>query len=150
MKRYALVAATGALAVAVSVLSAGTAQAADRVCGAVEPGTISDPIPIGATGGVDEGFSSRTQLTDVDLHVTDTLADGHHVGVRLVTTRPDGSLHYWTWHELFAGNGSSQAWHTTATDSAGIQRVQAEVAVMEGSSIVGHCTTSAEDNPFYE
>lgn len=99
---------------------------------------------LGATGGGLESVKNSTTLTDVGLTVWDTSADGHHVGVRLVTRRSNGTNHYWSWHELYAGSGTHDSWKTSATDSGGIEKVWEEVAVFEGDSKLGSCTTSPQ------
>ncbi len=101
-------------------------------------------VVIGAVGGGNENITSSTHLDDVQLYVKDTRADGHHVAIRLVTRRFNGTDHYWSWHHLYAGAGTSDSWLTSATDSGGIKLVWREIAVMEGDSIVGNCITKPQ------
>lgn len=101
---------------------------------------------VGAVGGGDENMKSSTSLTNVNLYVKDTRADGYHVGIRLVTRRNNGSDHYWAWHTLYAGAGTHQSWYTDATDSGGIKLVWREVAVFKGSSEVTSCITKPQAN----
>ncbi|WP_201051683.1 hypothetical protein [Streptomyces sp. MBT53] len=81
--------------------------------------------------------------------MADTRADGHHVAIRLVTRKSDGSDHYWTWHHLYAGEGTSQTWDTTASDSAGIHTVWRQVGLFEGDSLITSCVTAGESNPLW-
>ncbi|MER6468622.1 hypothetical protein [Streptomyces collinus] len=101
---------------------------------------------VGAVGGGNENTKNSTTLTEVNLYVKDTRADGHHVGIRLVTRRNNGTDHYWPWHKLYAGAGTTDSWYTTATDSGGIKLVWREVAVFEGDSNLGWCPTDPQAN----
>ena len=97
----------------------------------------------GATGAGEETLASRTYLSSVTLAVKDTRADGHHVRIRLVTRRNDGTNHYWPWHAVYSGAGTSDTWNTTASDSGGIRLIWHEVAVFEGDTKLGSCGTEA-------
>ncbi|MGW0551399.1 hypothetical protein [Streptomyces altiplanensis] len=154
MKRRLPLTAT-ALA-AMTVLATSTAvQAEDvgtrayRSCAATYIPSFPEGLKAGAVGGGNQAYTGRNSLTDVSLSVSDTLADGHHVAVRLVTRRSNGSDHYWSWRRLYAGNGTSQTWTTTASDSGGIHLVFREVAVFEGSSMIANCITAPERNSFW-
>ncbi|MGJ5751413.1 hypothetical protein [Streptomyces puniciscabiei] len=85
----------------------------------------------------------------MSLYVKDTAADGHDVAVRLVTRRSNGTDHYWSWHHLYAGQGTDQTWNTTASDSGGIRLVWREVAVMEGGSVLNFCATQPQKNDMW-
>ncbi|MFI8227574.1 hypothetical protein ACIGDI_01975 [Streptomyces sp. NPDC085900] len=141
MKRHVIVAAGVATA---SLLALATpAQAGPlRSCSAWYLDGL-DGAAVGATGGGSEQPSSRTHLDNVNLRVTDTRADGHHVAVRLVTRRSDGTDHYWAWHSVYSGANTSDSWDTSATDSGGIRLVWQEVGVFEGDSKLGSCYTQA-------
>jgi hypothetical protein len=96
-------------------------------------------------GGGNENIKNSTTLTDVNLSVKDTRADSHHVAIRLVTRRSNGTDHYWSWHSVYSGSGTHDSWLTTATDSGGIKLVWREIAVFEGDSKVGYCYTTPQD-----
>ncbi|MGW3203447.1 hypothetical protein [Streptomyces sp. NPDC001135] len=104
---------------------------------------------IAATGGGSQTFTGKNSLDDVSLKVEDTAADGRNVAVRLVTRRSNGTDHYWSWHHLYAGQGTSQTWYTTASDPGGIRLVWREVAVFQGSSELSNCTTQPERNDIW-
>lgn len=114
-----------------------------RYCGAL----IGDGFSVvqGAYGGGSENLVSRTFLDDVHLYVKDTRADGHHVRIRLMTRRNDGTTHFWPWRALYSGAGTSDSWSTTATDSGGIRLIQHQVAVYEGDTQLGSCVTEGYD-----
>ena len=129
------------------LIAASPAQAntdAWEECSAVYPSTQG--VIVGAIGGGNEDMKSSTSLTNVNLYVKDTAADGYHVAVRLVTRRNNGSDHYWPWHNLYAGAGTHQSWYTNATDPGGIKLVWREIAVFQGSSERTLCITKPQAN----
>lgn len=140
MKRHWIVVAS--LAAATLLATTTPAQAGPyRECSAIYLDGLSGPVA-GAQGAGEERPTSRTHLEDVRLAVRDTRADGHHVRVRLVTRRSDGSDHAWPWHAVYSGAGTSDSWSTTATDSGGIRLIWHEVAVFEGDTRLGFCATT--------
>jgi hypothetical protein len=83
--------------------------------------------------------------TDMELYVLDEGADRHHVGVRFVSKNANGSIRYWTWHEVFAGKGSHITVDTSAsTAESGLSLIGVQGAVMEGSDIVRSCIDWAQ------
>lgn len=103
----------------------------------------------GASGGGKWNYASRTKLDPMTLFVTDRRADGHSVGVRLVTRRSDGTNAYWAWHRVYAGAGNSESWGTNLTDSAGVRQAWTQVAVFEGDSILELCVTPTGTNQYW-
>ncbi|MCG7204700.1 hypothetical protein [Streptomyces arenae] len=87
-------------------------------------------------------------MSNVDLVVSDTNADGHSVGVRLRTQRFDGTVHNWTWHRNYDGNGTTRGFLSSALDDNGIAKAGVEVGVFEGSDLLASCTTGMSTNPF--
>jgi hypothetical protein len=140
--RRSLIALSGLAVLGLLATTTPAAAAGVRTCNAWYPDGLSGPA-VGAYGGGSETLASRNSLTDVYLTVTDKRADGHHVRIRLVTRRSDGTNHYWAWHAVHSGAGTFDSWVTTATDSGGIRLIWHEVAVFEGDSKLGSCTTAA-------
>lgn len=86
-------------------------------------------------------WASSTTLDPLVLGVTDVSADGHHVGVQLVTKTNAGAYKSWPWHEIYGGQGDDGAWSTSAYDSAGIAAATVNVGTFEGSHLIvsGYC-----------
>lgn len=142
MKRRHLITVSGLAAASLLIMTTPAEAGPYRTCKA-----IYGAIPtIGGNGGGSEHAASKTYLDAVHLTVSDTNADGHHVAVRLVTRRNDGTDHFWSWHALYSGAGTGDSWDTTATDSAGIRLIYEEVGVFEGDSRLGGCVTTAYAN----
>lgn len=140
MKRQLIVVAS--LATASLLVASTPAQAGPyRECNVIYLDGLSGPV-VGARGAGQETPTSRTHLEDVGLGVADTRADGHHVRVRLVTRRSDGTDHAWPWHAVYSGAGTSDSWSTTATDSGGIRLIWQEAAVFEGDTKLSSCATT--------
>ncbi|MFD3933270.1 hypothetical protein [Streptomyces sp. NPDC058614] len=137
---------TAAISLVPLATPAQAATSAWRSCSAVYADGVETPDLV-ATGGGNENFTGRNSLSNVNLYVKDTHADGHHVAVRLVTRQSDGSNHYWSWHHLYAGSGTDESWLTTASDSGGIRLVWREIALFEGSSRLTYCATASASNP---
>lgn len=138
MKRH-LITISGLAVLGLLATATPAAAGPSRFCGALIPDGFS--VVQGAYGGGSEHMASRTFLDDVSLYVKDTRADGHHVRIRLLTRRDDGTTHFWPWHAVYSGSGTSNSWSTTATDSGGIRLIQHEVAVFEGDTRLGTCVT---------
>lgn len=139
-RRLATTAGLAASGLMLSTLSAHPAAAAEKDC------SVLDGIHIVAKGGGDQTYTSRNSLKDVYLWVKDTAADGHHVAVRLVTRRADGSTHVWSWHHMYSGQDTEDSWYTTASDPGGIRRVWHEVATFEGDTEIFSCLSEGENN----
>lgn len=95
----------------------------------------------GASGSFAFQWSGKYRLQPLQFVVSDTKADGHHVAIRLVTHKADGSVHVWGWRHNYGGSGNTQTWETYAYDSAGIKRAGIDVAVMEGNDQLNMCGT---------
>jgi hypothetical protein len=82
---------------------------------------------------------------DISGWVKDTAADGHHVAIRLYSV--DGGTGWvtdWPWHSEYDGNGSTLSFTTYASPSGdALDYIGAQVAVMEGNTIVRTCSNSA-------
>ncbi|MER7224238.1 hypothetical protein [Streptomyces rubradiris] len=76
------------------------------------------------------------------LGVKDIASDGHHVRVRLLTSRyTDLSIRYWPWRANYDGYGTAKVWETTVQDAVdGIYNVGVEVATFEGDDRLHYCT----------
>ncbi|MEU9476433.1 hypothetical protein [Streptomyces sp. NPDC048191] len=82
---------------------------------------------------------------DISGWVKDNAADGHHVAIRLYSI-DDGTgwVTDWPWHSDYDGNGSSLSFTTYASPSGdALDYIGAEVAVMEGNTIVRSCSDAA-------
>ena len=82
---------------------------------------------------------------DISGWVKDTAADGHHVAIRLFSV--DGGTGWvtdWPWHSEYDGNGSTTSFTTYASPSGDdLDYIGAQVAVIEGSTIVRSCSDYA-------
>lgn len=124
----------GAVGVAGSVLAATLVAASPASASVQESCSIT-----GADGTVQVNSWSRDRMS-LDLIVKDTLADGHHVQIRLVTLTYSGTTHYWPWHANYAGAGMTRVVSTTAEDDDGIFDFGLQVARAEGSTILNECS----------
>lgn len=90
-----------------------------------------DGTSVATTGGKASAiwtFNSKTTLTVTSMSVTDTLADGYGVYVRLVTKSPSGSVSTYTNHWNRRGSGTTVSWASLpAGNSAGMEWVSIEV-----------------------
>ncbi|MEU6197425.1 hypothetical protein [Streptomyces sp. NPDC047061] len=87
-------------------------------------------------------------IDHLSLIVSDTDADGHSVGIRLRTQRFDGTVHNWTWHKNYDGNGTIKVFNTVALDDSGIGKAGVQVGVFEGSDLLASCSTTMASNPY--
>ncbi|MBC9714283.1 hypothetical protein H9Y04_17115 [Streptomyces sp. TRM66268-LWL] len=101
----------------------------------------------GASGSMTFDWSGKYRMNNLELRVKDTLADGHHVAIRLVTLRSDGSSKYWDWHRNYKGAEITSVWFTYAYDTGGITKALIEVARFEGSQLLNLCGGGYVDNP---
>ncbi len=139
--RYSLLIAASVASLAIPV-AATPAAAANYESSCLTGGVVV----AGADGGGRWNYASQTKLDPMTLFVTDKKADGHSVGVRLVTRRSNGTNAYWAWHRLYAGAGNTQSWGTNLTDSAGVRQAWTQVAVFEGDAILQLCVTPTGTN----
>ncbi|MER5612696.1 hypothetical protein [Streptomyces sp. NPDC002215] len=102
----------------------------------------------GAKGNGSWEFVNANTIKNVNLTVTDTAADGHHVAIQLTTVDRNLKSHSWTRHHLYDGKGSSHTWTTSATDTRGLKYVYIEVNLMEGSDSLGMCNDRSITNPY--
>ncbi|MFF4984431.1 hypothetical protein ACFY3O_30860 [Streptomyces sp. NPDC001046] len=80
---------------------------------------------------------AKVKLT---FYLTDTLADGHHVRIRLVSKQYDGTRKNWPWRKNFDGKGDTKTWDTTADDDRGLHEIGVQVARFEGDQLLNSCT----------
>jgi hypothetical protein len=125
VKKVPIFISTAAVSVGLLMVTAQPASAAGTGC-RVEGG-------YGTWSGT---WKSSTTLDPLVLGITDVLADGHHVGVQLVTKTNAGAYKNWSWHEIYGGLGDDGAWSTTAYDPAGIAAATVNVGVFEGDNLL--------------
>ncbi|MFD6416573.1 hypothetical protein [Streptomyces sp. NPDC060194] len=75
------------------------------------------------------------RLDPVYLEVKDKLADGHSVGIRLVTYG-DAGRHYFPIRRVSTGAGTYNAWLTYANPGGWIDYAYVQLCQMEGSQIL--------------
>ncbi|MFJ6084111.1 hypothetical protein ACIQI8_22170 [Streptomyces sp. NPDC092369] len=98
----------------------------------------------GASGSLT--FSNWTSsYVDISGWVKDNAADGHHVGIRLVSIDDGtGYVTEWPWHSDVDGNGTTISFSTYANPTGdSLDYIGAQVAVIEGSTTVRSCTDYA-------
>ncbi|MEU1270614.1 hypothetical protein [Streptomyces sp. NPDC005799] len=98
----------------------------------------------GATGSL--SFTNwSAHHVDISGWVKDTAADGHHVAIRFVSIDDStGWVTEWPWHSEYDGNGATATVNTYASPSGdALDYIGAQVAVIEGSTIVRSCTDYA-------
>ncbi|MET9411431.1 hypothetical protein ABZX90_37665 [Streptomyces sp. NPDC002935] len=135
MNIVARAAGAGSVALLLAVAVPGTAQAA------------GDPQYAGCTTTGASALMRITSITNdgpaskyaVHFEISDTVADGHHASVRLLTKDGTGTLHRWPWHSNTSGTGTITV-NTTAQDDRGIFASGVEVARAEGSTVLNSCT----------
>jgi hypothetical protein len=95
----------------------------------------------GAFGrGVVEGWSEGDyDIPSVSLSASDTLADGHHVRVRLVTDGYGGNRTYFPWHANYDGASTTLYWYSSASVNYAISGVSVQVARYEGDDQLNFC-----------
>ncbi|MFB7460125.1 hypothetical protein [Streptomyces sp. NPDC056188] len=95
----------------------------------------------GASGSLTvPNFYGPTESIALSMTSYDTLADGHHSRIRLLTKNHQGTIKYWQWHVNNDGANSSKTWNTTATESSGIFSVGIQVARGVGDTVSNSCT----------
>ncbi|MFF9485726.1 hypothetical protein [Streptomyces sp. NPDC014676] len=95
----------------------------------------------GATGSAAiSGWEwGQAGIPDVTLKVKDTLADGHHVRVRLYVVYAD-ETYYFPWRENYDGNGATKTWDTYVSGPGNIFDAGVQVARYEGNDQLNYCT----------
>ncbi|WLW52815.1 hypothetical protein [Streptomyces sp. YU58] len=93
----------------------------------------------GAKGGMT--FTNwSSSYVDISGYISDTAADGHHVGIRFRSMDNDWVTD-WSWRLNYSGSGSTISFDTHASTEAGrLDAIGAQVAVREGNTIVRSCT----------
>ncbi|MFJ9345150.1 hypothetical protein [Streptomyces sp. NPDC101237] len=85
-------------------------------------------------------------IPNLSLTLKDTLADGHHVQIRLVVQYPD-TVSYFPWHSNYNGAGTTVQFNSYVASGGTITDAGVQVATYEGSTQLSYCTkwVSASD-----
>ncbi|MFV8184266.1 hypothetical protein [Streptomyces sp. AF1B] len=131
-RRFAMATGIAASAMLAGLISATPASAATL---------LARCNTTGASGGITvDDFNGATDKINFSMGVDDTLADGHHVRIRLITENAAGTHKYWSWHADYNGEGTSTEVNSYAQDDSGIFYVGIQVARFEGSTLLNSCT----------
>ncbi len=106
-----------------------------------------DCATTGASGDV-IGTAWHPGITDLGVWfgVADTLADGHHVQVRIVGRPQAGTFEItWPWHSVTTGDGTNMSWTSTASYSNGLYDFGVQVGRFEGTDMLNSCTRWLSD-----
>ncbi|MFI6700877.1 hypothetical protein ACIBJC_18190 [Streptomyces sp. NPDC050509] len=142
--KFRAIAPTAVLALAVGLIP----LAATPASAAAVTASGSCRAPDGGSEGSWTGtFSSLWMIRGISLRVYDEKADGHHVGIRLITYDHRGVKKYWPWHKVYDGNGHGKIWNTSAQDDLQIFYAKVQVATIEGTTVLSSCETPAATNP---
>ncbi|MGW1253220.1 hypothetical protein [Streptomyces sp. NPDC002535] len=77
----------------------------------------------------------------IKFTLTDTVADGNSVRIRLVSKDVWGKIHYWPWRTHSRGQGTTSTWNTTASHQNGLFDIGIQVArVNSNGTTKNHCT----------
>lgn len=95
---------------------------------------------VGGSVNVDGYTAGSHNYPHVYLSLTDNAADGHHVRIRFVSLSMAGPHHYYKWHALYDGKGSSKGWETSAYSAATTAGFAVQAAVYEGDTQIRYCT----------
>ncbi|MFF8710215.1 hypothetical protein ACF07T_02055 [Streptomyces sp. NPDC015184] len=119
------------VAASVAFLSATTTTSASAATGVVLAAETT-----GAFGDAYVTFASRTYASNIEFRSVDTLADGHHARLRLITKRSNGDVANWPWRINYGGKGAQPEWTTSLTDNQGIAQVRLQVCRGEGDTLL--------------
>jgi hypothetical protein len=75
----------------------------------------------------------------LDFNVDDTLADDHHVQIRVIAKDLNTNIIYYPWHKVYTGYGTGASYSSTAKFSAGLGDLGIEVARFEGDTMLNYC-----------
>ncbi|MEV6017282.1 MULTISPECIES: hypothetical protein [unclassified Streptomyces] len=94
----------------------------------------------GASGSLT--FSNWSDnYVDISGWVKDTVADGHHVAIQLLSSDGSAQNYPWPWHHEYDGEGSVLYVSTHASNANGwLRYIGVVVAVWEGDKIVRTCS----------
>ncbi|MFF4078947.1 hypothetical protein ACIO87_21920 [Streptomyces sp. NPDC087218] len=87
------------------------------------------------------------QLNPLYLSVKDTAADGHSVGIRLIT-KGDAGTHYFPLHRVSTGNGTGWAGDSYANPGGWIASAWIELCRMEGTTVLSCVSSKVMYAPF--
>ncbi|MET7927365.1 hypothetical protein ACWGDS_35990 [Streptomyces sp. NPDC055059] len=148
-RRFAVTLAAVPLAALAVPLAAGPAAASEynNWCPVVQ---LKGGAPTQTAYAHIEGdWATKYKLDPVVLLARDTYADGHNVGVRLITWQADGDVKYWSWHHYYGGDNGQDFWKSTASDTQGIKAAAVQGGVFEGSDLLASCVSSKMTNPIW-
>ncbi|MFJ8664263.1 hypothetical protein [Streptomyces sp. NPDC093600] len=121
MRRNLMTAAgTIAAAFALSVSMSGSAYATVGTAGCGTTGAYGDMYF--------SNYHGPAATINIKFSLSDTLADGNSVRLRLVSQDVSGIIRYWSWRTNSQGSGTTSRWETTAADSRGLHKIGLEVA----------------------
>lgn len=93
-------------------------------------------------------FTSQDKRADVTLALADSLADGHHVRIRVVAKTIGGTPINFQWRSLTTGEGTATHWNTYASHSSGLINLGVQAARFEGDTLLNSCTDWIIDSGF--
>ena len=131
LRRIVQLSATALGALILTVATSGSAQANPYQ---------AECSTTGAWGYVYSDWYGADTRIDFQMTFMDTLADGHHVRARLVTSDVNGVRKNWPWHYNYGGNGTYVDVNSYATNSSGIFEWGVQVARYEGDTLLNSCT----------
>ncbi|MFE4369898.1 hypothetical protein ACFRMN_17030 [Streptomyces sp. NPDC056835] len=128
----------------------GTISSVFVIAGAASPahaapdGVAVDTAACATTGAngslTTPSFHSQDKRVDVTIAVYDSLADGHHVRIRVVGKTIGGTPVNFQWRQNTGGEGTVKSWTTYAEYSSGLINVGLQVARFEGDTLLNSCT----------
>ncbi|GEB58387.1 hypothetical protein [Streptomyces gardneri] len=127
-----------AAAVTLSLSMSGSAQAAPT---ALDAGS-SNCSTTGAYGAMSwTNYWGPGYTINLKFTLTDKLADGNSVAVRLISKDTFGRIHNWKWNKNSQGNGRTSTWNTTASHVNGLFDIGIQVARLNSDgSVKNTCT----------
>ncbi|MFB7101340.1 hypothetical protein [Streptomyces hydrogenans] len=133
-----IITAAGVLAsaLALSVSTAGSANAATGFTAIRGCGTTGAYGDMSATN-----WHGPEATINIKFTLTDTVADGNSVRIRLVSKDTFGRIHYWPWRTNSQGKDKTSTWNTTASHTNGLFDIGIQVArVNSDGSTRNYCT----------
>ncbi|MER7515144.1 hypothetical protein [Streptomyces sp. NPDC126499] len=135
LKKVTIAAGATFGAIALTVGTAGTAQAATS-------GTVSCSTP-GASGNYQyNNYYGPDATVYIYFSLTDTASDGNSVRVRMLSKDVNGATTYYPWRANTGGYNTTSKWQTTASNSRGLFDIGIQVArINTNGSIRNICTS---------
>ncbi|MFC9426774.1 hypothetical protein [Streptomyces sp. NPDC056987] len=98
-------------------------------------------VTTGASGSLTTpSWTSGDKRVNLTLALADSLADGHHVRIRVVGKTIGGTPLTFPWRSVTEGNGTVKSWSTYAEYGSGFINVGVQVARFEGDTLLNSCT----------